>query len=171
MTAYVALLRAINLGAASTVRKEELIAAAGVLGYGRARTFIASGNLLFDANADEPSVKAALETELARRTGRSIAVVIRSAASMAAVRDANPFPAAPGNRLLVYFLDAPPPADALDQARHVDGEVMALGSREIYVRYTDTGMGTSRLTIPAAKAATARNMNTVARLSELAAAG
>ena len=45
---------------------------------------------------------------------------------------------------------------------------MALGLREIYVLY-DEGMGTSKLRIPAAKAGTARNMNTVAKLAAMAA--
>jgi uncharacterized protein (DUF1697 family) len=45
---------------------------------------------------------------------------------------------------------------------------MRLGAREIFIHYPD-GMGRSRLRIPAAKAGTARNMNTVARLAELAA--
>jgi uncharacterized protein (DUF1697 family) len=45
---------------------------------------------------------------------------------------------------------------------------MRLGKREIYVHYP-SGMGRSKLRIPAAKAGTARNMNTVARLAEMAA--
>jgi uncharacterized protein (DUF1697 family) len=44
---------------------------------------------------------------------------------------------------------------------------MRLGKREIYVHYP-TGMGRSKLRIPAAKTGTARNMNTVAKLVELA---
>lgn len=169
MTSYAALLRAINLGAASTVRKEELIASAAALGYARPRTFIASGNLLFDTDADETQVKAALEARFAVQLNKRVAVIVRTAAAMAAIRDANPFPDAPGNRVLVTLLDSAPPVDALAQARHLDGEQMALGLREIYVRYTETGMGRSKLTIPAAAAGTARNMNTVAKLAAMAA--
>ena len=44
---------------------------------------------------------------------------------------------------------------------------VALGRREIYVSY-GSNMGRSRLKIPAAKNGTARNMNTVAKLAELA---
>ena len=61
----------------------------------------------------------------------------------------------------------PPPADALDAAKNVDDERMALGKREIYVHYP-RGQGQSRLAIPAAAEGTARNMNTVAKLAELA---
>jgi uncharacterized protein (DUF1697 family) len=45
---------------------------------------------------------------------------------------------------------------------------MQLGAREIYVRYP-SGMGRSKLRIPAAKSGTARNMNTVAKLAAMAA--
>jgi uncharacterized protein (DUF1697 family) len=43
-----------------------------------------------------------------------------------------------------------------------------LGAREIYVHHPD-GIGPSKLKIPAAKTGTARNMNTIAKLAELAA--
>jgi uncharacterized protein (DUF1697 family) len=45
---------------------------------------------------------------------------------------------------------------------------MRLGQCEIYVHYP-TGMGRSKLRIPAAKTGTARNVNTVAALAEMAA--
>ena len=44
---------------------------------------------------------------------------------------------------------------------------MRLGKREIFVHY-GSGIGTSKLRIPAAKAGTMRNMNTIAKLAELA---
>jgi uncharacterized protein (DUF1697 family) len=47
--------------------------------------------------------------------------------------------------------------------------VVWLGTREIYVHYGQ-GMASSKLKIPAAKTGTARNMNTIARLAEMAAA-
>ena len=45
---------------------------------------------------------------------------------------------------------------------------MALGKREIFVHY-GSGIGRSKLRIPAAKTGTMRNMNTIAKLAELAA--
>ncbi len=100
--------------------------------------------------------------------GKPVPVMIRTAAEMAAVANANPFPDAPGRRVLATFLATPPPADALAQARGLDGERLALGRREIYVDYCGRLLGRSKLRIPAAAAGTARNMNTVAKLAELA---
>ena len=69
---------------------------------------------------------------------------------------------------MAFFLDAAPPRDAIDHVVGRKDERIALGIREIYVHYGE-GMGKSKLRIPAAKAGTARNMNTVAKLAELAA--
>jgi hypothetical protein len=47
------------------------------------------------------------------------------------------------------------------------GEQLRLGEREIYIFYGD-GMADSRLRIPGGNAGTARNMNTIAKLVEIA---
>ena len=164
MTSFVAFLRAVNLGPVNHLPKEVLKVIGEACGFARVRTYIASGNLLFEADGDEAAVKAALEAKLAAHAGRPLPAMIRTAAELAAIRDANPFPDAPGNRVTAILLDTMPPPDALDHARHLAGEQMALGTREIYVRYTDTGMGQSKRTIPAAKPGTARNTNTIAKL-------
>jgi uncharacterized protein (DUF1697 family) len=88
---------------------------------------------------------------------------------MAGVLTANPFRDTAPNRTVAIFLDAPPPDDTLARVSGIDGEDVRLGTREIYVHYGD-GMAHSKLKIPAAKAGTARNMNTVAKLAALAAA-
>ena len=46
-------------------------------------------------------------------------------------------------------------------------EKMGLGTREIFVYY-GSGMGKSKLRIPAAQTGTGGNMNTVAKLAEMA---
>jgi uncharacterized protein (DUF1697 family) len=94
--------------------------------------------------------------------------MVRTAAEMAAVAKANPFKDAPGSRVLAIFLPEKPPRNALEHIRGRDGERLALGKREIYVDYCGTLLGRSKLKIPAAAVGTARNMNTVARLAELA---
>jgi len=166
MTAYVALLRAVNVGGRKLVMTE-LKAVADGLGLGAAKTYIASGNLLFTSANSEGEVKAMLEIALTKQMSKPVGVMIRTAAEMAAVGAANPFAAEPGNRVVAIFLDAAPPQDAAEMAKNVSDERMALGRREIYVHYP-SGQGESKLRIPAAANGTARNMNTVLKLAELA---
>jgi len=66
-------------------------------------------------------------------------------------------------------LDEPPPPNALDRILGQKDEKVRLGTREMYVAY-GAGMGRSKLKIPAASAGTARNINTIKKLVEMAAA-
>lgn len=170
MTTYVALLRAVNVGGTGKLSMAELKAMCEAVGFKHVRTYIASGNVVFESGASAARVKAALEARLKEHTGKPECVMVRTAEELAAVLKANPFPKAAPNRVLVTFLDAAPPKDSLAQATGVRGEEMRLGVREIYVHYGD-GIGTSKLRIPAAKDGTARNINTVAALVKLAGAG
>jgi uncharacterized protein (DUF1697 family) len=166
MTAYVALIRAVNVGGRQ-LKMADLMRIAEALKLGSPRTYIASGNLVFTSNKSEGALKPALEKAVGDHWGVTVDVLIRTAGEMAHAVKANPFGNEPGNRVAAIFLDEPPPADALDAAKGLADEQMALGAREIYVHYP-SGMGRSKLRIPAAASGTARNMNTVTRLAELA---
>jgi len=168
VTAFVALLRAVNVGGTGKLPMTELKRIAEELELGSPRTFIASGNLVFTSDKSEAKVREMLEKALAGHMGKPVGVMVRTAAEMAAAASANPFPDAPGRRVLVTFLSEPPPKGALDQAKGHDGERLALGKREIYVDYCGTLLGRSKLRIPAAAKGTGRNMNSVARLAQMA---
>jgi uncharacterized protein (DUF1697 family) len=169
MTAYVALLRAVNVGGTGKLPMTELKAMCEAAGFEQVRTYIASGNVVFTSALNEEQVRGAIETALEAYAGKPVGVMVRSAAEMADTLARNPFADRPGNRVVAIFVDAPIPADALDAARNVKDEEMRLGERAIYVFYGD-GMADSRLVIPAAKAGTARNMNSIAKLADMAAA-
>lgn len=165
--AYVALLRAVNVGG-TKLPMTALSAMCEDAGFKQVRTYINSGNAVFRAKAAERTVKALLEARLESYAGKPIEVLVRSAVEMGSVLAANPFLRHPTNRTVTIFLDDTPPADALDTARGRNSELLALGAREIYVTYPD-GIAHSKLLIPAARAGTARNMNTIARLCAMAA--
>lgn len=169
MSVYVALLRAVNVGGTGKLPMSELRSLCESAGFADVRTYIASGNVVFKSALSKTAVKAKLEQCLADYAGKPVGVVIRTAKEMAAVLAANPFKSAAPNRAVVIFLDGPPPVDALANASGQQAEEMALGEHEIYVHYPD-GIGASKLKIPAAKAGTARNINTVATLAKWAAA-
>ena len=168
MTAYVALLRAVNVGGAGKLPMAELRAMAAKAGFAKVRTYIASGNLVFESGLGEAVVKAKLEAALKAYAGKPVGVVVRTAAEMADAVAANPYPKAPANRTVAIFLDAPPPAGFLAAVTGRGSEEIAPGRREIYVHYPD-GQGASKLKIPAAAKGTARNLNTIATLADYAA--
>ena len=167
MTTYVALLRAVNVGGTGKLPMATLKAMCSEAGFTRVETYIASGNVVLDSKAKPARIKADLEARLHAHFGKAAGVIVRSAAEMAAVVAANPFPKADPRKTAVLFLDARPPRDALAHAKGQHDEEMALGEREIFIHYP-SGMGRSKLRISAAAKGTARNMNTVATLAQWA---
>jgi uncharacterized protein (DUF1697 family) len=167
VTAYAALLRAVNVGGRKLLMTD-LQDIAGDLGLENARTYIASGNLLFTSALSERQVKDKLEKRLAEHMGSRVPVMVRTGPELDQVVKDNPFPREPGNNVAAIFLDEAPPPDTIERAHNLADERIGLGEREVYVAYGEQGMGRSRLRIPAAQAGTARNMNTVAKLAELA---
>ena len=166
MSVYVALLRGVNLGKRQ-LKMDDLRSLAVELGLEDAKTYIASGNLIFRSTENEQALKSALEGAIAKHMGAKVEVMIRTADEMAAVVSANPFTKEAPNLTVAIFLDEPPPADAIETAKNIHDERLALGKREIYVHYP-SGQGRSKLRLTGKAPGTARNMNTVAKLAELA---
>ena len=163
MSRYVALLRAVNVGGTGALPMNALKALCADAGFDRIETYIASGNVVFDSTHDAASVESKLTAKLRAYNGKSVDVFVRTAAEMRAVLDANPFPRAQPAHTYAFFLADKPPRDAVASARGQVDEEVRLGRREIYVYYP-SGMGKSKLRLPAASSGTARNMNTVAKL-------
>ena len=166
MTAYVALIRAVNVSGTGKLPKDELKAMGEACGFENVRTFIASGNLLFTSDLGEAGVKQRMERRVSDHFGKPVPVHVRSAVEMAEVAARNPFTDDKPNRAFAYFIDEKPVQAMLDDARDVNGERLALGPRVIYISYGD-GIGMTRLKLPAVKQGTARNMNSVAKIAEL----
>lgn len=166
MTAYVALVRAVNVSGTGKLPNEILQAMGEDCGFAQCRTFINSGNLLFTSNSPEVEVRARVEARLAKHFARAAPAFVRSAAEMAEAAQRNPFGDDKPSRVMAHFIDEPPAQAMIDEARDVQGERLALGPRLIYVSYGE-GIGKTKLKLPAVKSGTARNMNSVARIAEL----
>ena len=166
MTAYVALLRAVNVGGTGKLAKEELKAMGEACGFENVRTFINSGNLLFASNLDEAAVRDRMEQQAAEHFKKPVQVYVRSAREMAEAARVNPFGDDKPSRVMAHFIDEEPEPAMLEEARDVAGERLALGPRLIYVSY-GAGIGKSKLKLPAVKQGTARNMNSVGKIADL----
>lgn len=167
MQSFVALLRAVNVGGTGKLPMSDLKAMCEQIGCLQVQTYIASGNVVFLSEHAASGIKMELETRLEAYAGKPIAVILRTAEEMAAVFEANPFKLDDPRHTVAIFLDQPPSQDLLKQVAGLSNEKLRLGKNEIYVHYPD-GMARSRLKIPAASSGTARNMNTIARISKMA---
>ena len=169
MAVYVALLRGINVGGRGILSMKDLIAMCGQLRFANARTYIQSGNVIFECELKEEAVRQQLEVALKAKMGKRIAVMIRTPAELCATLEANPFQDKEPNKVAVFFLADKPPVAQLRGLTGPAGEQVRAGKREIYVYYPD-GMGRSKLKLPVNETdATVRNINTVGKLAALSA--
>lgn len=166
MSAQVALLRAVNVGGTGALSMAALREIGGRCGLANVRTYIASGNLLFDSDLEEGALAAQLEAALLDQTGKAVEVFIRTNAELEDIVATNPFPDAQGSRHMVFFFAAPPASDLIARCRDIRVERLALGPRELHVDYGE-GIRASKLKVPDKLARTARNMNTVRKLAQL----
>ncbi len=169
MPVFVALLRAVNVGGTGKLPMGDLKRLCEKAGFRNVRTYIASGNVVAERDGAEAKAKAALEAELRLLCGKAG----RSDRPDGAPRcprssPTTPSPTGAASRTVAIFLDHAPPRDALKDVKGQANEELRFGAREIYVHYPD-GIGRSKLRIPAAGDGTARNMNTVAKLTAMAA--
>lgn len=167
MTTFVCLLRAVNVGGTGKLPMADLSQLCVGAGFRKVQTYIASGNVVLDSDAGELEVKARLEAALLKYAGKPIEVLVRSAAALAAVLADNPFKQEAPNRCVAVFLNVQPTPDSLTHISGRHGEQLALGRREIYIAY-GAGIGQSKLKVPAAAMGTARNINTITRLVQMA---
>jgi uncharacterized protein (DUF1697 family) len=171
---HLALLRGINVGGKAKLPMKELSAIFAAAGATNIRTFIQSGNVIFEA-AEPEKVTAAVTQEIARIYSYPGRIVLRSAAELKAAFKANPFAkaGAPTEPLHIYFLaDTPDPAaiKSLDPNRS-PGDSFSIRNREVYL-HLPNGMARTKLTNAWVDSklktiSTARNWNTVAKLVEL----
>jgi uncharacterized protein (DUF1697 family) len=143
------------------------------VGFGEVKTLLASGNVVFTGEGEgaEAILEAALE-----KHGCKTEVLLRGAADLHAILDANPYADAAldhPSHLLVYFHREPFPTELLARIPELyqGPEKLHAEGRELYVDYADN-IGDSKLPQAMAKAkfpklATARNWNTVRKLAAM----
>ncbi|MGY2084219.1 DUF1697 domain-containing protein [Blastococcus sp. SYSU DS0539] len=172
-TRYVALLRAVNLGATRRVSMPRLREVLAARGYGAVRMHLASGNVLVDSGLPEAELAAELTRVIGEEFGFDVPVVVRTADELADVVAADPLGhlVTDHARYSVTFLAEPPDPDRLPALPPADGGAYELRNRELYLwlpegvrRSPMAGWRWDRLL---GVAGTNRNWNTVRKLAEL----
>jgi uncharacterized protein (DUF1697 family) len=166
MTVFIALLRAINVGGTGKLPMKDLSLLCTELGFRKVRTYIQSGNVIFESGLSEKAIQARLEKALTERLGKRADVLVRTASELQSVLKANPFPNAEASKVGVFFRSDVVSKSLLAKVVAPGGEKVRLGKREIYIHFPQ-GMGRSKLRLPGG-VGTLRNINTVAKLVDMA---
>jgi uncharacterized protein (DUF1697 family) len=179
MRRFAAFLRGINVSGQKIIKMDALRGLADGLGYADARTYIQSGNLVFSASKMKPPILSKeIRTAIRSSHGFDAVVIVKTAAELAAIAAANPFPVdrvSGVKKLYVTLLEEKPKkenlAALLEHRNGVDRYVYSTDYLVIYTVYAN-GYGKSEfsnnfLEKMLGVAATTRNFATVAALLKM----
>jgi len=177
MTTWIALLRGINVGGNNIVPMAELRSDLESLKLENVRTYIQSGNIMFDSTAKTAtSLTKTISGRIEKQYGFRPHLLIFDRNTLQAAITSNPFPKAVSDpkTLHFFFLDEPatdPDIAALDRAK-TPTERYKLTDRVFYL-HAPEGIGRSKLAANAEKylgvVTTARNYRTVDKLFSMVA--
>lgn len=164
---WIALLRGINVGGGNKLPMADLRGICDSLGWQNIRTYIASGNVVFEANG----AAEALASKLHQSLPFDVPVLVLSAHDLANRLSHCPFPPDAGKTVHGFFcLDAP----EVDQdviAQYATTEKVVVQGHTVWLHAPD-GFGRSKLAENFHRAVTgttytARNLNTIHKLVEM----
>lgn len=175
MPTYIALLRGINVSGQKLIKMADLQEHFASCGAANVRTYIQSGNVVFEHPEKSATLRKTLERYLAIKLGYSVPTIVKTAGEFAAIVAANPYDnGLPefGKRMYVcLFEEAPTPTAMESIQRHVnDSERLVIKGLAAYAYYAD-GLGRARLSSAIIERklglVTMRNWNTVTALLEM----
>ena len=173
---YVAFLRGINVGGKNKIKMETLREIVGLLGFTNVKTYINSGNLIFEtAQTDDLKLAEVIEKAIESEFSLKIKVMVRQFAEIENIVKNNPFAGQFENDkdLHVFFLDE----NLSDEKRDLllshanENEMFAVNCREIFcllrISILDSVVGKGFIDRKLKVSATARNWRTVTKILEL----
>jgi uncharacterized protein (DUF1697 family) len=176
MTTYIALFRGINVGGKSALPMKELVALLEDMGTRKVRTYIQSGNAVFQSAEKNPDrLSRQLAAEIKKRHGFEPHVLIVGLDAIEKAMADNPFPEAeadPSSLHLGFLASTPknPDLKKLDNLRS-ESERFHLSDQVFYL-HAPEGVGRSKLAAGAEKLLdvpmTDRNWRTVCKIMEMA---
>lgn len=122
MTRYVAFLRAINV-TGRRLTMDKLKAEFEALGFDDVSTYIASGNVIFEATGTDAELERRIESHLDKALGYEVATFVRTSKEIAKLAAAEPFKGkADGDSHYVGFLRTKPSATAKKATEALSGD-------------------------------------------------
>jgi len=177
MPRWIALLRGINVGGNNVLPMKELVSHLEALKLKNVRTYIQSGNVVFDTEKKSVSSLAKKITwRIEKEQGFRPQVLLISREELQSAIQANPFPQAVSDPKSLHFFFLEKPAvkanlQALDLAKAPTESYVLSGS--MFFLHAPEGIGRSKLAATAERhlgvAATARNYRTVEKIAEMVA--
>ena len=141
------MLRGINVGGNRGVKMEDLKRLYTSLGYQNVRTYVQSGNVVFEHHdANSSKLAGEIEKSLKQHFGFDISVVIRTDKELKRLIDKNPFTEKDESKMHVTFLSTKPRTFSTDQIDGfvASGEAFLISGQDIYL-FCPNGYGRTKL--------------------------
>ena len=173
---YVVFLRGINVGGKNKIKMETLREICVALCFQNVKTYINSGNVIFEtAKIDDKKLAAKIEDAIEKEFALKIKVLVRTIAEIENIISNNPFAGQFENDkdLHVFFLDEEMPEEKrkLLLANNTENEQFAVRNREIFclfkISVLDSLIGKNYIGKKLKVSATARNWRTVNKILEI----
>ncbi|WP_231186693.1 DUF1697 domain-containing protein [Haladaptatus sp. DYF46] len=174
MRTYIAFLRGINVGAHNRMKMDDLRVLFESLGYENVRTYIQSGNVVFETQSDEGTIRSDVTDAIADTFSYDITVMVRTRTELVAAVDKQPFgePSNDSIKRYLTFLNEVPTAERREKLldSQSEAESFEIRGRDVYSSLDKGKLGPGRFTDVGQKlgmAATRRNWNVVTAVVDL----
>ncbi|WP_373056741.1 DUF1697 domain-containing protein [Zunongwangia sp. H14] len=173
---YIAILRGINVGGKRKIPMADLRQNLEKIGFKNVKTYIQSGNIIFNENVKNISkMETQLEKFILDTYGFEVPVIIRSAEQVEKAISDNPYFSKESDldRLHLSFLKQAPDAENIDKAKNANYEPdsFEVKGKNAFVyctgKYSDSKLTNNFFENKLKVAATTRNWKTVLKLQEL----
>ena len=174
MTIYIALLRGINVGGHHKIKMADLKNLLSSMGLQQVKTYIQSGNVLFESEEGAEQLSKKIEDELNQTFGFPVPVVLRTAEEFQKIINDCPYSSdslREGESVQVAFLGGEPAREGIDHMYTYNNELeeCKIKGKEVYfyfrksIRESKLATQLPKLHVPA----TVRNWKTVVKLDEM----
>lgn len=173
---YFAFLKGINVSGHRIIKMVELKAMFESMDFKNVRTFIQSGNVVFESPAKADALKKKIEAGLAKSLGYSVNVILRSKDEMEKIVEDYPFTKVKGHeecKINIGYLDSVPDKAAINELECInnDDEIFLVKGNNLYhlcrKSFQDSLLGKNIVEKMLKVICTVRNWNTTNKIQKI----
>lgn len=177
MTTYISILRGVNVGPSKRIKMDELKKSISRLNLESVKTYIQSGNVVFNSdNSDSSFLKEKIEDEIRSSFGFDVTVIIRTKEQLETLIKNSPFKDEDTNHVYITFLSELPNENLIEDLKIDDiknkSDKIFFSPKEIYLflpgGYGRTKLNNNYFEKKLGTSATTRNWKTVNKLMDIA---
>ena len=171
MANYISMLRGINVSGQKKIKMEALKNLYESLNFKNVKTYIQSGNVLFDSKGSSSLITKNIENKIKETFGFDVKVLIRTKDEFKKIIENNPFKGKEIDKVYVIFLSEVPLIKPIDEINTIKDktEEFFINSKEVYL-YLPNNYGRTKLNnnfFERKLNGTTRNLRTVNKLFEM----